>query len=180
MQRDDLRTLAHEIFVLSGQKVTTDDPVVVAALMQSQLVRQAGADVMSGIQAVGQELLTTGRLDAQSASQAMRDAAAASARALRRAAKQAIDAQTAASAFEERKRVQAARVEAANLRSALLVETKEVLRAVREAGTARKLVVLATSVALVSGLLGAAVGFALGDPTVRIRLMQTWTGAPVE
>jgi hypothetical protein len=47
---DSRKALVGEIFHLTGQKVEIDDPVVVAALINSQLIRQAGEDAMFSIQ----------------------------------------------------------------------------------------------------------------------------------
>lgn len=48
----DSKNLVDEIFSLTGQKVEIDDPIVVAALLHSQLIRRAGQDAVGGIQAV--------------------------------------------------------------------------------------------------------------------------------
>lgn len=48
---DPRRQLANEIFHLTGQKVQIDDPIVLAALVQSKLIRQAGEDARNLIQA---------------------------------------------------------------------------------------------------------------------------------
>jgi hypothetical protein len=48
----DSKSLVDEIFSLTGQKVQIDDPIVVAALLHSQLIRRAGQDAVGGIQAV--------------------------------------------------------------------------------------------------------------------------------
>lgn len=47
---DSRKELVGEIFRLTGQKVDVDDPVVVAALINAQLIRQAGEDAMFSIQ----------------------------------------------------------------------------------------------------------------------------------
>ncbi len=46
-QNNKLAALIVEVFELTGQKLTLDDPVLVAALLQSELVRKAGDDAAS-------------------------------------------------------------------------------------------------------------------------------------
>jgi len=47
----EMKSLADEIFSITGQKVETTDPIVVASLVQSRLIRQAGLDAKQNIQA---------------------------------------------------------------------------------------------------------------------------------
>lgn len=48
----DTQKLVQDIFLLTGQKVEANDPIVVAALIQSSLIRRAGSDAEAGIKAV--------------------------------------------------------------------------------------------------------------------------------
>ena len=50
MNPEEQKHLVGEIFNLTGQKVEVDDPIVVAALIHSQLIRRAGQDAMQSIQ----------------------------------------------------------------------------------------------------------------------------------
>lgn len=43
-QENKLAALIVEVFELTGQKLTLDDPVLVAALLQSELIKRAGGD----------------------------------------------------------------------------------------------------------------------------------------
>jgi len=45
----DAQKLVQDIFLLTGQKVDANDPIVVAALIQSALIRRAGLDAEAGI-----------------------------------------------------------------------------------------------------------------------------------
>lgn len=48
----DTQKLVQDIFLLTGQKVEPNDPIVVAALIQSALIRRAGLDAEAGIKVV--------------------------------------------------------------------------------------------------------------------------------
>lgn len=88
--------LVGEIFELTGQKVEPHDPIVVAALIHSQLIRRAGQDAISGIQsAVAQSLA-----DLAEAVKAERQAAADIGKATAEAHSQIIAAARAASEAE--------------------------------------------------------------------------------
>lgn len=50
-RRKDAQALCVEIFEMTGQKLTLEDPIVVAALIQSALVRRAATDAASELQA---------------------------------------------------------------------------------------------------------------------------------
>lgn len=177
MRSDDAKALTEEIFSITGQKVAIDDPIVVAALVQSRLIRRAGADAAAEVLSAAGRMLAAGQ-GGQDTAQALRDAAAASARALRSAARRAIAEQAAAAVREDTRRAQAARVEAAGHRSALVGEAKKVFDAIQAAGSGRRLAVVVALVALVSGLAGAVVGYAAGDPTIRSMMVQRLTPTP--
>jgi hypothetical protein len=53
-QSDKLTEVCAEVYRLTGQKITQDDPILVAALFQSELIHRAGGDVA----AVFQETVT--------------------------------------------------------------------------------------------------------------------------
>lgn len=53
MEKDkanEIQALLKDVFALTGQKVTIDDPILVAALIQSSLVKRAGADAATSLQ----------------------------------------------------------------------------------------------------------------------------------
>ena len=43
-QLDEVDELLRDIFAITGQKVTLNDPIVAAALFQSRLIKRAGGD----------------------------------------------------------------------------------------------------------------------------------------
>lgn len=57
MQENKLAALIVEVFELTGQKLTLDDPVLVAALLQSELVRKAGDDAASMLRDAAMEVV---------------------------------------------------------------------------------------------------------------------------
>lgn len=92
----DTKSLVGEIFQLTGQKVEVDDPIVVAALIHSQLIRRAGQDAMTAIQAAVTQSLS----DLGEAVKAERQAAADIGRATAEAYTQIIAAARAAGEAE--------------------------------------------------------------------------------
>lgn len=56
-QENKLAALIVEVFELTGQKLTLDDPVLVAALLQSELVRKAGDDAASMLRDAAMEVV---------------------------------------------------------------------------------------------------------------------------
>lgn len=48
---NEVAQLVLEIFQFTGQKVEIDDPIVVAALIQSQMIRRAGREAVADIEA---------------------------------------------------------------------------------------------------------------------------------
>lgn len=70
-QGSKLATLIVEVFELTGQKLTLDDPVLVAALLQSELVKKAGGDaalmLREAAMEVGAELIKAVKVEREHA-----------------------------------------------------------------------------------------------------------------
>ncbi|MDR5740075.1 hypothetical protein [Caballeronia sp. LZ016] len=61
MDESDVRNLVGEIFELTGQKVEVSDPIVSAALIQSEMLRKAGAEAAASITAASVAAATRAR-----------------------------------------------------------------------------------------------------------------------
>lgn len=147
---DSRKELVGEIFRLTGQKVDIDDPVVVAALINAQLIRQAGEDAMFSIQSALDQVIG----DLSTAVNEERKAAADISKATDLAYQKIISMTKAA-----------AQSEVVKMRQQFSEVVTEILERVRrEAGEQApsewkiKFGILALSVMLLSGAAGLAVG----------------------
>lgn len=68
-----IQKLIHEVFEATGQKLTADDPLVAAAMIQSSLVRTAVSDACAGLVANIQTVANETQLNAQRTSKAQAD-----------------------------------------------------------------------------------------------------------
>ena len=70
--------MLNQIHKITGQKVTADDPIVAAALINSQLIRQAGMDAQATIHFTVAEMLAdlsnAVKLERQAAAHAYQEA----------------------------------------------------------------------------------------------------------
>lgn len=147
---DSRKELVGEIFRLTGQKVDIDDPIVVAALINAQLIRQAGEDAMFSIQSAVDQVIG----DLSAAVKEERKAAADISKSTDLAYQKIISMTKAAAQSEVAKMRQQF--------SEVVIEILEKVR--REAGETApsgwkiKFGILALSVMLLSGAAGLAMG----------------------
>lgn len=146
----DAKNLVSEIFTLTGQKVEVDDPIVVAALIHSQLIRRAGQDAMTAIQSA----VNSAVADLTNAVNAERQAAAEISQATAAAYQQVVAAAKAATEAEVPK-----------MQTQFIGIAQDVLQQVRkEAGAAApsawkiKVGLVLSGVVLLGGLAGGIIG----------------------
>lgn len=153
----ELKELVGEIFQLTGQKVGFDDPIVVAALIHSQLIRRAGHDAMTSIQSAVDKVL----VDLAEAVKDERKAAADISQATASAYQQVVIAAKAATESEGPK-MQAQFI---SIAQDVLQQVKKEAGAAAPAGWKIKVGLALSSVVLLGGLAGVVIG-------------STWYGKP--
>jgi len=146
----EIKSLVGEIFQLTGQKVEADDPIVVAALIHSQLIRRAGQDAMTAIQSAVDKAL----VDLTEAVKEERQAAAQISEATAAAYQQVVSAAKAAT-----------EIEAPKMQTQFVSIAQDVLKQVRdEAGASApaawkiKVGLVLSGVVLLGGLAGGIIG----------------------
>lgn len=161
----DTKNLVSEIFSLTGQKVEVDDPIVVAALIHSQLIRRAGQDAMTSIQsAVSQSVA---ELDA--AVKAEREAAANISQATAEAYTQIVAAAKAATEAE----VPKMQAEFSKIAQDVLAKIRKDASASAPHGWKVKVALATAGLVLLGGLAGGVIGAAWSGKRATLTEEQT-------
>lgn len=146
----DSKSLVTEIFQMTGQKVELDDPIVVAALVHSQLIRRAGHDAMTAIQSAVDKIL----IDLGEAVRSERQAASDIGRATAEAYTQIVSVARAATDAE----VPKMHAQFVNIAQDVLQQVRKEASAAAPYGWKIKAALSAAGLVLLGGLAGGIIG----------------------